>query len=539
TDLIGGVSYDINTGTNNEYGYGRINAATLLSGIGNPEISVVDTTREFVSGSTLSMGSALAGQNVDVVLRIRNQGTKDLVLDSIDVPAPFSVVNFTASTIPLGGVKLIRVRFSPTTSGSFAGDLVINNNDSNESAYLIRLTATATAPRISGTAFEDFNGNGNFESFERGVSDLGFAYLDTNDNGNFDAGEQQSVFDANGYYSFPTLANGNYTVRTQLNGWTQTSANSFYSVTLNNASDFSLGNDFGYGKNNRYYSFFFEDLNADGIFNGTDLPLPNFVVSAGQSTTTYSSNVPVPINDVATSTSTISVPIPGASILDINALINLTHTWDSDLLISLIAPDNSRIILSDSNGGSGDNFTNTVFDDSAATSIIFGTAPFTGTFAPEEPLANFNGLQSGGTWTLEIVDQVGGDSGTLFNWSISILADLSAISDANGWAIMDVPAGPVTATLQLQPNWVYTLPSDGKHSFTATGSPIYGNTYGARIPPLPPTDLLLSNTSIQENEPVGTFVGTLSSIDPNRGDTFTYSLVIGAGDTDNGRFEIV
>ncbi|MFM7931335.1 MAG: DUF1573 domain-containing protein, partial [Pirellula sp.] len=251
TDLIGGVSYDINTGTNNEYGYGRINAATLLSGIGNPEISVVDTTREFVSGSTLSMGSALAGQNVDVVLRIRNQGTKDLVLDSIDVPAPFSVVNFTASTIPLGGVKLIRVRFSPTRSGSFAGDLVINNNDSNESAYLIRLTATATAPRISGTAFEDFNGNGNFESFERGVSDLGFAYLDTNDNGNFDAGEQQSVFDANGYYSFPTLANGNYTVRTQLNGWTQTSANSFYSVTLNNASDFSLGNDFGYGKNNR------------------------------------------------------------------------------------------------------------------------------------------------------------------------------------------------------------------------------------------------------------------------------------------------
>ena len=539
TDLIGAANYDINTGTNNEYGYGRINAATLLGGIGNPEISVVDTTREFASGSTLDMGAALAGQVVDVVLRIRNQGTQDLVLSSIDVPAPFSVVNFTPSTIPLGGVKLIRVRFNPMGPGTFAEDLVINNNDSSESAYVIRLTATATAPRISGTAFEDFNGNGTFETFERGVTDPGFAYLDTNTNGIFDAGEQQSVFDPNGYYSFLTLPNGTYTVRTQLPGWTRTSPNDFYVVTLNNVNDFSLGNDFGYGKNNRYYSFVFEDLDADGIFNGADLPLPNFVVNAGQSTTTYSSNVPVAINDTATSTSTINVPIPGTSILDIDTLINLTHTYDADLLISLIAPDSSRIILSNSNGFDGDNYSNTVFDDSATTSIIFGTAPFTGTFAPEEPLSAFNGLPSGGTWTLEIVDQALVDVGTLLNWSITIFGDLSAISDANGWAILDVPAGPVTATLQLQPSWVYTLPSDGRHSFTATGSPIYGNTYGARIPPLPPTDLLLSNTSIQENQPVGTFVGTLSSIDPNRGDTFTYSFVSGAGDTDNSRFEIV
>ncbi|MFM8572374.1 MAG: cadherin repeat domain-containing protein, partial [Pirellula sp.] len=99
--------------------------------------------------------------------------------------------------------------------------------------------------------------------------------------------------------------------------------------------------------------------------------------------------------------------------------------------------------------------------------------------------------------------------------------------------------GPVTAILQLLPTYQYTIPTDGTHSFNAAGAPIFGRTYGVRVPPLPPTDIDLDRTAIPENSPVGTLVGTLSSIDPNRFDTFTYSLVSGAGDTDNARFEIV
>ena len=53
-----------------------------------------------------------------------------------------------------------------------------------------------------------------------------------------------------------------------------------------------------------------------------------------------------------------------------------------------------------------------------------------------------------------------------------------------------------------------------------------------------PTDLSLSNTSVAENQAVGTPVGTLSSIDPDTGDTFTYSLVTGTGDTNNALFTI-
>ena len=54
-----------------------------------------------------------------------------------------------------------------------------------------------------------------------------------------------------------------------------------------------------------------------------------------------------------------------------------------------------------------------------------------------------------------------------------------------------------------------------------------------------PTDIALAPTSVDENQPVGTTVGTLTTTDPDAGDTFTYTLVAGAGDTDNASFGIV
>jgi VCBS repeat-containing protein len=54
-----------------------------------------------------------------------------------------------------------------------------------------------------------------------------------------------------------------------------------------------------------------------------------------------------------------------------------------------------------------------------------------------------------------------------------------------------------------------------------------------------PTDIALSNSSVNENQPAGTAVGSFSTTDPDAGDTFTYTLVAGAGSTDNGSFQIV
>ncbi|MFY0625364.1 MAG: Ig-like domain-containing protein [Reichenbachiella sp.] len=53
-----------------------------------------------------------------------------------------------------------------------------------------------------------------------------------------------------------------------------------------------------------------------------------------------------------------------------------------------------------------------------------------------------------------------------------------------------------------------------------------------------PSELALSNYSIDENNEVGAVVGTLSTIDPNVADVHTYSLVAGGGDADNASFTI-
>lgn len=55
----------------------------------------------------------------------------------------------------------------------------------------------------------------------------------------------------------------------------------------------------------------------------------------------------------------------------------------------------------------------------------------------------------------------------------------------------------------------------------------------------PPTDIASTPSSIAENSAIGTVVGALTTVDPNVGDTHTYSLVAGTGSTDNASFSIV
>ncbi|MEX2490898.1 MAG: putative Ig domain-containing protein, partial [Nitrospirales bacterium] len=49
----------------------------------------------------------------------------------------------------------------------------------------------------------------------------------------------------------------------------------------------------------------------------------------------------------------------------------------------------------------------------------------------------------------------------------------------------------------------------------------------------------ISDATVMENQPAGTLVGVLVAVDPDPGDTFTYTLVEGVGSEDNGKFQIV
>ena len=53
-----------------------------------------------------------------------------------------------------------------------------------------------------------------------------------------------------------------------------------------------------------------------------------------------------------------------------------------------------------------------------------------------------------------------------------------------------------------------------------------------------PTNISLSSSTVAENQPAATVVGTLSSADPDAGATHTYSLVAGAGSDNNNQFQI-
>ncbi|KJV06157.1 cadherin domain-containing protein [Methylocucumis oryzae] len=58
-----------------------------------------------------------------------------------------------------------------------------------------------------------------------------------------------------------------------------------------------------------------------------------------------------------------------------------------------------------------------------------------------------------------------------------------------------------------------------------------------------PSDITLTNATVSENEALGTLVGALTSSDPNLpanpGDSHTYALVAGIGDTNNNLFQII
>lgn len=101
--------------------------------------------------------------------------------------------------------------------------------------------------------------------------------------------------------------------------------------------------------------------------------------------------------------------------------IDVTHTWDADLNISLKSPDGNTILLVDNNGGSGDNFTNTCFAANGVNgSINGGTAPFVGTYAPIQSPNLLNNLQNpNGTWYLCLTDEVPQDDGYLNSFSIT------------------------------------------------------------------------------------------------------------------------
>ena len=140
--------------------------------------------------------------------------------------------------------------------------------------------------------------------------------------------------------------------------------------------------------------------------------------------------------------------------------LDITHTFDADLVIDLIAPDGTTLNLSHRNGGGSNNYTNTVFMDGGA-SIVGASAPFTGTFEPQGGTfaGAFAGTSVMGDWRLVICDQLSGDHGTLNDFEITFcqLAPTGCIT-ADEAPMIDTPC-PGTITLCGAQNVSWTEPT--------------------------------------------------------------------------------
>jgi subtilisin-like proprotein convertase family protein len=158
-------------------------------------------------------------------------------------------------------------------------------------------------------------------------------------------------------------------------------------------------------------------------------------IAVGVAVTQYTAtDTPVNIVDNSTIQSTITIGNDGV-IEDLDLQLDITHTFDADLIATLTSPGGTVFQLFSEVGSSGDNFTGTYFDDSAADSITSGTAPFAGVFRPVDAFAPLNGTEVVGDWILSIEDDATLDQGTLNTWSLFVTfvenTDITTLVDSD------------------------------------------------------------------------------------------------------------
>jgi subtilisin-like proprotein convertase family protein len=143
--------------------------------------------------------------------------------------------------------------------------------------------------------------------------------------------------------------------------------------------------------------------------------------------------------------STIAVSGLVGQVTDVNVYLeDMNHTWPSDIDILLVGPQGQNIILMSDAGSSFDLVTvDLVFDDAAAGSLPVSAQITSGAYQPTNfgagdpfpapapapsaatALATFDGANPNGAWSLYVVDDTGGDQGSIAGgWCLEVGAQI-------------------------------------------------------------------------------------------------------------------
>jgi subtilisin-like proprotein convertase family protein len=157
----------------------------------------------------------------------------------------------------------------------------------------------------------------------------------------------------------------------------------------------------------------------------------------------------IPDNNITGITSSLAVAGTG-TVASLSLSLNITHPFRGDLIVTLIAPDNTQFVVSNRAGSS------------AANLVITNQA-----------ITSFNGHPAAGTWRLKVQDLAAQDVGTLNSWSLTVVGscgtgvhwsgsaspNLATIDNGSACTSLTVPSIPGSDSLQAKLN------ISGHHTF--------------------------------------------------------------------------
>lgn len=138
----------------------------------------------------------------------------------------------------------------------------------------------------------------------------------------------------------------------------------------------------------------------------------------------------------------VNVPNPFTT-SDLDVHVNIHHTFDEDLILSLLSPQGTEVVLSEQNGGMGDHYLDTIFDDEAVVSIRESLPPYTGRLRPQEALQQFVQQPASGEWQFKVQDLAQSDVGELLNMAL---------------VFEEVRCEPYQSTVEMVPGQAGTTP---------------------------------------------------------------------------------
>ena len=177
-----------------------------------------------------------------------------------------------------------------------------------------------------------------------------------------------------------------------------------------------------------------------GTLNSWSLAVTSLAAAPTTATSSFTStDVPKTITTGAPPqvvASTVAVSGTTGALVHLRLTTNIVHTNNADLDITLTAPNGRVVTITSDNGGTFDNvFNGTVWDDKAdpasqipylttnpniVTDHVYADLTPATSLVVEEALADFNGVNPNGVWTLAISDDTTANGGALNGWSLEV-----------------------------------------------------------------------------------------------------------------------